>query len=131
MFATIGHTFELMKMSWNVLMMDRELILFPIMSGMGLLVLAFAGLAVGVAESGNLIAFLVMILMAYFITTFFNAALISARSKDSAVATRTSCPELATHRNTSITSSFGPSSPQLSEPFSGCFDPRPTTSSFG
>ena len=78
MFATIGHTFELMKMSWNVLMMDRELILFPIMSGMGLLVLAFAGLAVGVAESGNLIAFLVMILMAYFITTFFNAALISA-----------------------------------------------------
>ena len=78
MFATIGHTFELMKMSWNVLTMDRELILFPIMSGMGLLVLAFAGLAVGVAESGNLIAFLVMILMAYFITTFFNAALISA-----------------------------------------------------
>ena len=33
MFRTIGHTFELMKMSWRVLMMDRELILFPIMSG--------------------------------------------------------------------------------------------------
>ena len=78
MFATIGHTFELMKMSWNVLMMDRELILFPILSGLGLLILGFAGLAVGVAESGNLIAFLVMILIAYFITTFFNAALVSA-----------------------------------------------------
>ena len=78
MFATIGHTFELMKMSWNVLMMDRELILFPIMSAMGLLILGFAGLAFGVAESGNLISFFVMIVLAYFITTFFNAALISA-----------------------------------------------------
>ena len=35
MFATIGHTFELMKMSWNVLMKDRELILFPVLSGLG------------------------------------------------------------------------------------------------
>ena len=78
MFATIGHTFELMKMSWNVLMQDRELILFPVMSGMGVLILAFAGLAFGVADNGNLIGFLLMILMAYFITTFFNAALISA-----------------------------------------------------
>ena len=81
MFATIGHTFELMKMSWNVLMMDRELILFPVMSGMGLLILAFAGLAAGVAESGNLVSFGVMILIAYFITTFFNAALIFRRSR--------------------------------------------------
>ncbi len=78
MFATIGHTFELMKMSWNVLMKDRELILFPIMSAMGLLILGFAGLAFGVAESGNLISFFVLIVLAYFITTFFNAALISA-----------------------------------------------------
>ena len=78
MFATIGHTFELMKMSWNVLMQDRELILFPVLSGVGLLVLGFAGLAAGIAQSSNLIGFLVMILIAYFITTFFNAALISA-----------------------------------------------------
>ncbi len=88
MFATIRHTFELMKMSWDVLMKDRELILFPVFSGLGLLILGFAGLAAGIADtgatetgsagSGNLIGFLVMILMAYFITTFFNAALISA-----------------------------------------------------
>ena len=32
MFRTIGHTFELMKMSWRVLMKDRELIFFPLMS---------------------------------------------------------------------------------------------------
>ena len=88
MFATIGHTFELMKMSWNVLIKDRELILFPILSGFGLLILGLAGLASGIADTGdtdtgttgtgNLIAFLVMIIIAYFITTFFNAALISA-----------------------------------------------------
>ena len=83
MFATIGHTFELMKMSWGVLMQDRELILFPILSGMGLLILGFAGLAIGVAGgetagNGSMVGFLVMILMAYFITTFFNAALVSA-----------------------------------------------------
>ena len=88
MFATIGHTFQLMKMSWDVLMKDRELILFPVLSGLGLLILGFAGLAAGIADtgttetgsagSGNLIGFLVMILIAYFITTFFNAALISA-----------------------------------------------------
>ena len=51
MFATIGHTFELMKMSWRVLMLDRELILFPIMSGIAVLVLVAVmggiGLSVG------------------------------------------------------------------------------------
>ena len=51
---------------------------FPSFLGLGLLVLGFAGLAAGIAESSNLIGFLVMILIAYFITTFFNAALISA-----------------------------------------------------
>ncbi len=78
MFATIKHTFELMKMSWNVLMKDRELLLFPVMSAIGLLLLGFAGLMSGIAESGNLVAFFGMILIAYFITIFFNAALVSA-----------------------------------------------------
>ena len=78
MFATIGHTFELMKMSWNVLMKDRELLLFPIMSGVGLLLLGVAGLLSGIAEDGNLVAYVSLIIVAYFITTFFNAALVSA-----------------------------------------------------
>ncbi len=47
MFRTIGHTFELMKMSWRVLMMDRELIFFPVFSGLALLVLIGAFLAIG------------------------------------------------------------------------------------
>ena len=46
MFRTIGHTFELMKMSWGVLMKDRELILFPILSGVSLLVLIGVFLAI-------------------------------------------------------------------------------------
>ena len=36
MFATIGHTFELMKMSWRVFLLDRELIFFPIMGIIGM-----------------------------------------------------------------------------------------------
>lgn len=47
MFRTIGHTIELMKMSWRVLMMDRELLLFPLMSGASLLVLIAAAAGAG------------------------------------------------------------------------------------
>ena len=53
MFATIRHTFELMKTSWRVLMKDRELILFPIMSGIVLLVVVGGFLAVA-ASTGSL-----------------------------------------------------------------------------
>ena len=53
MFATIGHTFELMKMSWRVLMQDRELIFFPILAGLTLLVLIGAFLAIG-SSTGTL-----------------------------------------------------------------------------
>ncbi|HJO56602.1 MAG TPA: hypothetical protein QF772_00060, partial [Nitrospinaceae bacterium] len=47
MFATIGHTFSLMKMSWGVLMKDRELLLFPVFTVLGLLVVlgVFFGIA--------------------------------------------------------------------------------------
>ncbi|MYE31196.1 MAG: hypothetical protein F4X80_00710 [Chloroflexi bacterium] len=93
MFRTIGHTFELMKMSWRVLMMDRELILFPIMSGAGLLVLVGVMLGVGGATgtldrvgegSSESLGAVDAILGATFvfvssaIVIFFNAALIAA-----------------------------------------------------
>ncbi len=77
MFATIGHTFELMKMSWNVLMQDRELIFFPVFSAIGLLILGLFG-ALTVGSEGGLVSYFLLIVLAYFITTFFNAALISA-----------------------------------------------------
>ena len=93
MFRTIGHTFELMKMSWRVLMMDRELILFPIMSGVALLVLVAVMLGVGGATgtldrigqgSSESLGAVDAILGAAFvfvsssIVIFFNAALIAA-----------------------------------------------------
>ncbi|MCY4616171.1 MAG: hypothetical protein OXC71_07265, partial [Chloroflexi bacterium] len=93
MFRTIGHTFELMKMSWRVLMMDRELILFPIMSGVALLVLVGAMLGIagttgtldrvseGSSESvGAVDAILgaVLVFLSSAIVIFFNAALIAA-----------------------------------------------------
>ena len=93
MFRTIGHTFELMKMSWRVLMMDRELILFPIMSGVALLVLMAVMLGVGGATGtldrvsegssesvGAVDAILgaVFVFVSSAIVIFFNAALIAA-----------------------------------------------------
>ena len=97
MFATIGHTFELMKMSWRVLMKDRELIFFPIMAALSILatVGVFAAVAAstgtfdridavqaeepGAALSG---ADIVMGVSVFFLTTFFgiffNSALVAA-----------------------------------------------------
>ena len=49
MFRTIGHTFELMKMSWRVFMKDRELIFFPLMSAV--VMLATVGIFAAIALS--------------------------------------------------------------------------------
>jgi len=96
MFRTIGHTFELMKTSWHVLQKDRELILFPIMSGIGLILmlLLFLGIAAGTgtldrldtasSEGSEEIAPVdwaitaAMYFSASFIVIFFNAALVAA-----------------------------------------------------
>jgi hypothetical protein len=56
MFATIRHTFELMRASWGVLKKDRELIFFPIMGAIGALIVAggFAGIAAATGTLGRL-----------------------------------------------------------------------------
>ena len=91
MFATIGHTIDLMKMSWRVLMLDRELIFFPVMSVAALVLLAVAifaggllGGAFGLAEEGgegsggDLALGLLLAFGSSFIIIFFNAALVAA-----------------------------------------------------
>ena len=91
MFATIGHTFDLMKMSWRVLMLDRELVFFPIMSVAAMVILAVAvfagGLAGGAfslaeeggeASGGDLALGLFLAFASSFIVIFFNAALVAA-----------------------------------------------------
>lgn len=95
MFATISRTFALMRQSWRVLMQERELILLPIMAGVALLLAlgAFAGIAGatgslsrlqaatgGPAEATpvDIVLSLALLVTAYFITMFFNSALIAA-----------------------------------------------------
>ena len=90
MCATIKHTFHLMKMSWDVLMLDKELLLFPVFSAISILILVivFAGLGLlgeftsesgtTTAESSLQAGMVVFVVLAYVITTFFNASLVSA-----------------------------------------------------
>ncbi len=97
MFATIRHTFALMKTSWRVLMKDRELILFPIMSGIVLLVVAGGFLIVAAstgtldrldaaaqggsgdeAQAADYVLGAALYAVAYFVVIFFNAALVAA-----------------------------------------------------
>ena len=101
MFATIGRTWGLVKNSWGVLKQDKELILFPILSGVALLVLLGIFLAIGAATGsldrleamsanestsretqsanvGDVVLLVAMTISSYFIVIFFNASLMAA-----------------------------------------------------
>jgi len=105
MFHTIGHTFELMKMSSRVLMKDKELIWFPIFGVIGsLLILGIffliasatgaidriqeitaqqdnaqaAGQAQTATNPGDIVLLVLLYISVYFVTIFFNSALIAA-----------------------------------------------------
>lgn len=103
MFATIGRTWDLFKMSWRVLMKDKELLWFPIMSFLAVAVIAGAFLAIAFAtgsfdrlqaafDNSNTAAanaeervnafdialYVVGFVLVTFVTIFFNAALIAA-----------------------------------------------------
>lgn len=97
LFSSIKHTFELMKTSWRVLMQDRELMLFPILSGLTVILVAavFAGLAYSAGtldrlsaarEAGSQASFtaadaVIGVALAFLVTAvtvFFNSALIAA-----------------------------------------------------
>ena len=104
MFSTIGHTFELMKTSWGVLMKDKELLWFPVFSaiGVGVVIALFLGIgaatgtidrlsdsstaettaAAGEAASTTIeLIDVILVVLAfysvYFVTIFFNAALVA------------------------------------------------------
>lgn len=98
MFQSISHTFGLMKTSWRVLMQDRELMLFPVLSGIVVIAVAgfFAALGYSlgtfdrVAASSNeastavtvngadMALFVALSFVMTAVAVFFNAALISA-----------------------------------------------------
>jgi Family of unknown function (DUF6159) len=91
MFESIGRSFELVKTSWNILMDDKKLLVFPVLSGIVTLLViltfvlpllvthAFAGMARAgpVAYYGVLFLFYVV---SYFVVIFFNTALVSCVS---------------------------------------------------
>lgn len=90
MFATIGRSFRLAKLCLRVLGADKELILFPVFSSIGVIVvlLTFMGtwLGIGVLDRldggglglSDLILALVFYILAYFVIIFFNCALVYA-----------------------------------------------------
>ncbi|MCY3784446.1 MAG: DUF6159 family protein [Chloroflexi bacterium] len=90
MFQTIGRTWELIKMSWAVLKKDRELVLFPVMSTVALVILAGLMMGVGsglgtvdrLAGTGASEVDIVLLAVTYFVLAFvviyFNSALIGA-----------------------------------------------------
>lgn len=96
MFATIGHTFELMKMSWRVFMGDRELIAFPLLTAfvMAVVLAVFGVAALGAgtfdrleaAEADSQAALsgvdyvlgAALMFTMYFVGIFFNSALVAA-----------------------------------------------------
>ncbi|NDJ74844.1 MAG: hypothetical protein GYB65_01180 [Chloroflexi bacterium] len=90
MFARFSNSWELVKASFAVLRADKELIIFPIVSGLAVLAVTIAFIipmvAVGFFESvseggadiaGLVIAFVFYVVM-YFITIFSNTALVGA-----------------------------------------------------
>jgi hypothetical protein len=92
MFASLGRTWDLTKLSWRVLKKDRELVLFPVFAAVALLILA--GLMSGIGAATGTLARLdggteqltavdvgllaVTYFLLAFVLIYFNAALIGA-----------------------------------------------------
>jgi len=82
MFESIGRSIELFKTSWGILMADKKLLVFPLLSGIiSLIVLAtfIIPLIVG-GIFGDLIFYIALFafyLVSYFVVIFFNTALVS------------------------------------------------------
>jgi hypothetical protein len=87
-FESIGRSIRLVKTSWEILMEDKKLLVFPVLSGLVTMIviltfvlpLIFAGIAAGLAApvSGLFLGVLFAFYAAsYFVVIFFNTALIS------------------------------------------------------
>ena len=91
MFATIGRSFRLVKLCLHVLAVDKELILFPLFSSIGvvLVMLTFAWcrelgigaldrINAGAVGGGDLVLAFAFYVFSYFVIIFFNSALVFA-----------------------------------------------------
>jgi hypothetical protein len=88
MFESIGRSIELVKTSWNILMDDKKLMVFPLLSGIVTLLLIltfvlpllFTGLFLNITPIGPVLYFGILFLfylVSYFVVIFFNTALIT------------------------------------------------------
>jgi Flp pilus assembly pilin Flp len=85
-----ARSWELVKLCWRVLQQDKELVVFPIVSTIAVLIVTasfvipgfFTGFWQGVSEDGTSVGLWVLIvlfyLVEYLVIIFFNAALVSA-----------------------------------------------------
>ncbi len=90
MFNTIGRSFRLAKLCLHVLAVDKELVLFPLFSSIGVVVvlLTFMGIEFGIGAlerieagsvaAGDIVVAFVFYVLAYFVIIFFNSALVFA-----------------------------------------------------
>ncbi|MDD1708535.1 MAG: DUF6159 family protein [Methanoregulaceae archaeon] len=87
MAGTLGRSIELLKDTWHVLMMDKELLLFPILSGIAILAILFTFIfpilflgILGETGAGPVLLFLLIFLfyfVSYAVAIFFNTGLIA------------------------------------------------------
>ena len=90
MFQTIGRSFRLAKLCLHVLSVDKELVMFPVFSSIGvvLVLLSFGGVGLGIGAlnrievgaigGGDIVIALAFYILAYFVIIFFNSALVYA-----------------------------------------------------
>jgi hypothetical protein len=88
MFESIGRSFALVKTSWDILMQDKKLLAFPVMSGIVsiivlltfILPLLVSDAFMGVIPAGPVVYYgllFVFYAVSYFVVIFFNTALIA------------------------------------------------------
>jgi hypothetical protein len=90
MAGTLGRSIELLKDTWHVLMMDKEHLLFPILSGIATLAILFTFIfpvlflgLLGDTGAGPVLLFLLIFLfyfVSYAVAIFFNSGLIACAS---------------------------------------------------
>jgi len=88
MFERISRSLELVKTSWRVLMEDKKLLAFPVLSGIVMLIviatfilpliLANGALSLSTRSPAGIVLLFLFYLASYFVVIFFNVGLISA-----------------------------------------------------
>ena len=86
MFESVSRSFTLIKESWRVISLDREILLFPVLSGVALLFILLSFVLPALFLSGDraefsggllLIGLFLFYLLCYFVVIYFNTALIT------------------------------------------------------